>query len=331
MTATTINKGAFCTLTGIPDINLRRRTLKIAELFVLMNSLNCISGKTTVARLCSLEHKSVIFTGQVLKQLFRKETKVNHRAKNRLGDTIKWMKELDLQIVEKGQDQSDILQKIHELSQTLERNTKPHQHLLAYTDGSTETGMRKSKNSGYGIRITTDTHTPIFSGGGAVRSDSNNFVAEMAAATVVIVALPPSRKVTLYVDSMATIQALGNLGPTSERRRIKSQGRAWKNFIHTRKKERNNEIVIRHIKSHEDIVTPQQKGNDHTDRLAKHFMNQAKKLEPLPYFTTAEENFLVVHKDSLIGGNIREWLKEQETERLKKRMEELPILPAVLY
>ena len=33
--------------------------------------------------------------------------------------------ERDLQIVEKGQDKSDILQKIHELSQTLERNTKP--------------------------------------------------------------------------------------------------------------------------------------------------------------------------------------------------------------
>jgi len=158
-----------------------------------------------------------------------------------------------------------------------------------------------------------------------VRSDSNNFVAEMAAATVVIVALPPSRKVTLYVDSMATIQALGNLGPTSERRRIKSQGRAWKNFIRTRKKERNNEIVIRHIKSHEDIVTPQQQGNDHADRLAKHFMNQAKKLEPLPYFTTAEENFLVVHKDSLIGGNIREWLKKQETERLKQEWRKLPV------
>jgi len=128
----------------------------------------------------------------------------------------------------------------------------------------------------------------------------------------------------MYVDSMATIQALCNLGPTSERRRIKSEGRAWKNFIRTRK-EKRNDIIIRHIRSHEDIVTPEQQGNDHADRLAKGFMNQAKKLEPLPYFTTAEENFLVVHKDTLIGGNIREWLKGQEAERLKKEWRTLPV------
>ena len=74
------------------------------------------------------------------------------------------------------------------------------------------------------------THTPVFLGGGTVRSDGNNFIAEMAAATVVIKALPPDRTMTMYIDSMATIQALQQ-GPVSERKRIKMQGRAWKSFL----------------------------------------------------------------------------------------------------
>ena len=46
----------------------------------------------------------------------------------------------------------------------------------------------------------------------------------MAAATVVIKALPPNRTMTMYIDSMATIQTLRQ-GPVSERKRIKMQGR----------------------------------------------------------------------------------------------------------
>src|ERR1044072_4379332 len=46
-------------------------------------------------------------------------------------------------------------------------------------------------------------------------------------------------------------------------------------------------------------------------------MNQAETLEPLPFFTTAEAKYLAFHKDTLIGGNIRIWLKEEEIERLQ--------------
>ena len=97
-------------------------------------------------------------------------------------------------------------------------------HFL-YTDGSTETKKRKSKNSGYGIYITT-------SSCGIVRSDGNNFVAEMAAASIVIKALPQNRTMTMHIDSQAAIQALTQ-GTVSERKRIKMQGRAWKSFIKT--------------------------------------------------------------------------------------------------
>src|ERR1700733_9112325 len=78
------------------------------------------------------------------------------------------MKNLSLHITEKGEDKSDIPGKINNLAQVLHHSTKPNQHILVYTDGSTETRKRKSKNSGYGICITTSTHTPIFLDGGAV-------------------------------------------------------------------------------------------------------------------------------------------------------------------
>ena len=59
--------------------------------------------------------------------------------------------------------------------------------------------------------------------------------------------------------------------------------------------------------------------------MAKKFPNQAETLEPLPYFTTAEEKYLAFHKETLIGGNIRIWLKEKETERLQDAWRELKV------
>ena len=182
MAIRTLSREAFCLLSGIPQIFLRMQTLRITEFFVLLNSTNCASGRTTLARLCALERRSPSEVQEVLRDLFHTETKINHRKKNRVADIIKWMKKMGLHISEKNEDKSDIEQKIALLSQVLQNDTKPHQHVLVYTDGSTETKKRKSQNSGYGIRITTDTHIPIFSGGGTVRSDGNNFIAEMAAA-----------------------------------------------------------------------------------------------------------------------------------------------------
>ena len=116
---------AFCLLTGIPDVGLRMQTLRITEFFLLINSQNCISGKTTLARLCALTHQSSTQIEQVLQDLFHKDTKINHRKKNRLADTVKWMKKFELQIIDKGEDKSDMIEKINNLSQVL--NTIPTQ------------------------------------------------------------------------------------------------------------------------------------------------------------------------------------------------------------
>src|ERR1700691_4048933 len=38
-----------------------------------------------------------------------------------------------------------------------------------------------------------------------------------------------------------------------------------------------------HVKSHDGLERPEQRGNDKADKIAKKLMNQAENLEPLPY------------------------------------------------
>ena len=58
-------------------------------------------------------------------------------------------------------------------------------HFFAYTDGSTDP-KSKSNNSGCSVVISDTDHNLICSGGMVVRSDSNNFIPELAAASCVI-------------------------------------------------------------------------------------------------------------------------------------------------
>jgi hypothetical protein len=134
----------------------------------------------------------------------------------------------------------------------------------------------------------------------------------------------PKSILTIYVDSVAAIQALEQ-GLISERKRIKAQGRAWKSFIRPTIAEKKHHISIFHVKAHSGLESPEQQGNDCADRMAKKFMNQAENMDPLPYFTTGEEKYLAFHQDTLIGGNIRIWLKEQEIERLQDAWRKLKV------
>lgn len=63
-----------------------------------------------------------------------------------------------------------------------------------------------------------------------VRADGNNFIAEMAAAAMVIKACPNSDfLLKLRIDSTAAIGAITK-GYVSERKRIRAVGRAWKSM-----------------------------------------------------------------------------------------------------
>ena len=91
---------------------------------------------------------------------------------------------------------------------------------IVYTDGSTST-KGKVTNSGSGIFVTDRAHRPVCSTGFVVRSDGNNFLAEIAAAAVVVKACPPGLPLTLRIDSMAAIGAISK-GHVSERRRVRA-------------------------------------------------------------------------------------------------------------
>src|SRR5271170_1979862 len=73
------------------------------------------------------------------------------------------------------------------------------------------------------------------------------------------------------------------------------------------------------------LETPYQQGNDQADKMAKRFMSGAEKMEPVPYFIKAEERFLSSHGDTLVGGNIRMWLKGKESEQLESAWRKLKV------
>src|SRR6185295_1874227 len=69
----------------------------------------------------------------------------------------------------------------------------------------------------------------------------------------------------MRIDSMATIGALLK-GPLSERKRIRSPGRAWLNFC--RREIAEKQVSVEHVSSHTGSVTPEQKGNDAAEQVS---------------------------------------------------------------
>src|SRR5690606_2687264 len=118
---------------------------------------------------------------------------------------------------------------------------------LFYTDSTSLMG--KSPNSGCDIFIPDEKHIPLWSGGCVVRTEGNNFIAELAAAAIVAKARPRNLSLLLRIDSMATIGAIAK-GPVSERKRIRAAGRAWLNFSQTEFLEIGRQIEVEHIRSH---------------------------------------------------------------------------------
>jgi len=141
----------------------------------------------------------------------------------RLFTTLKYLHRLNVKIISQS-DQKSLLTTplISEITSTLSHLTA-EQKIIAYTDGSTSP-HGKSPNSGSGIFITNSNHKEIWSGGLIVRSDGNNFIAEMAAAAIITKACPPQLELVLRIDSMATIGAITK-GLVSERKRIRAAGR----------------------------------------------------------------------------------------------------------
>src|SRR5690348_15911670 len=114
---------------------------------------------------------------------------------------------------------------ISELQNVFSSMKASQKRAIVYTDGSTP--PRSSKpNSGASIYVTDENHKEIWSGGIIVRTVGNNFIAELAAASIVINACPLQFSINLRIDSKAAIGAIAK-GPLSERKRVRAPGRAW--------------------------------------------------------------------------------------------------------
>lgn len=188
-----------CTLANIPHMWLRTQTARATELICSLNSVNSASGISTLARLCAFTKTS---TGAAASSVLEKRKKFPTTNEFRLGPTLKHLKDLGVRIVSSSQQESaDVLSVVHKIKATLEQTGC--MKAIVYTDGSTSL-MGKSPNSGCGIFITDEKHIQA----AVVRTDGNNFIAELAAAAIVVKARPRNHSLLLRIDSMATIGAI---------------------------------------------------------------------------------------------------------------------------
>ena len=220
-----LNRAAFCLLADIPDFWMRTQTSRSSDLLVNLNTRYCQNGRSTVARLCALVNKSPKDLEFVISLLQQKKS-IKVTGASRLSSTLQYLKNLGINLACPVPCQSQAVSLVAEIKQTI--SEKAVTSLIAYTDGSTK-ARSKDPNSGCGIYITDQRNNQIWSGGMMVRSDGNNFIAEIAAAVTVIMAVPLGTPMTLRIDSMATIGALSQ-GLVSERKRVRAAARAWLNW-----------------------------------------------------------------------------------------------------
>ena len=150
----------------------------------------------------------------------------------------------------------------------------------------------------------------------SVRSDGNNFIAEIAAVSCAIKALPSNVQCTFYIDSMAAIGAISK-GLVSERKRIRASGRAWLNYCQKEFLQKKPKIKICHISSHKGTKTPEQKGNDIADNLANSFRMLVECHAPVKYFMDGEEKFHFNDNGYVIQGDPRSHFKKLEQKILQ--------------
>ena len=184
--------------------------------------------------------------------------------------------------------------------------------MIAYTDGST-TPRGKYANSGLAIVLTDHMNKVFWSGGMIIRADGNNFIPELAAASMVIKAIPSTLTTSLRMDSKTAIGAISK-GLVSERKRIRAPGRVWLNFCRLDLIAKRKVLNIEHVSSHKGLATAEHQGNDLADTIANEYQRQGELKPPCLYFLDTEEMFHLEHKGVSIQGDVRSYLKSLEKE-----------------
>jgi hypothetical protein len=125
----------------------------------------------------------------------------------------------------------------------------------------------------------------------------------------------------LRMDSKAAIGVISK-GHVSERKRVRTAGRAWVNFCRYEMLEKNQDIMIQHVSSHKGTETTEQRGNDAADIIANEYRRIGESSSARPYFTAAEEQFVLNQNGTNVQGDPRRFLKSIEIHHMKEIWEQ---------
>lgn len=266
-TGGTLNVHAVGSLAGLPDLRLHFYARQIGELWVRLNSYRDISGTTTRARWDELRKLS---NGRMGPAKMNRIARVLNNANKHLGVTINFNPPRVLEL--------------EALKIEVERRISKGQHVIAFTDGSTD--VKTNANlSGAGVCLTANNQV-IWEGGFRVCSYGNNYVAEYAAACVALAITPNHIPLTLVEDNLGAIASQWNTNLT-ERKRLRSSARGWRNTFESLLGKKSASVEICHIKAHTQSQDFLSLGNASADALAKWALQQSS--PPLP--VSGEECF----------------------------------------
>ena len=307
--ARSINSDAFCSLANIPDLWRRTNTIRMTELLIALNTEHCDSGRSTRARVAAITHPTNPEWRSSLELISaNKRLRKGVRKLNRHVHTLQYWKKYEVTLVPNPQQPNPLREKTYLLN-TCILSHQPSE-LKIFTDGSTAARSTKP-NSGIGVAVYDEKSTLIWQGGAGVRTDGNNFVAEMAAAALALEASPKNIPIQLYMDSTSAIQAIRK-GSLSERRNVRSAARRWTNLAREAIRERQAELHIQHVRSHQGQETFEEKGNDLVDKIANVERQKTEDDDPIPYFTEGDIKILLKHQETIVQQDPRVFLKKQE-------------------
>jgi ribonuclease HI len=146
----------------------------------------------------------------------------------------------------------------------------------------------------------------LWEGGMGIRTDGNNYVAEIAATTILLTSVPHHVHLSLFTDCLSAIHTL-NKPALSERRRLRTPARVWAS-LGQEARQRHPDVLIKHVRSHQGTNTFEQVGNDRADRLAKLHLELTEHEKPIPYYAIGDTFVELSHDGKIPAQDIRKFL-----------------------
>ena len=174
----------------------------------------------------------------------------------------------------------------------------------------------KVANSGLGIALYGSDKKLLWEGGMGIRTEGNNYVAELAAAAILLSSVPYQVHLTLFSDCLSAINTLG-LPPLSERKRLRTPARIWAAMGQDARQKRPD-LVIQHVKSHQGTATFEQIGNDRADQMAKHYLGLTEHDKPITYYAIGDTKVELRHNEKTLSQDIRKFLTLEKAEMLEE-------------